>query len=436
MISRRRELLSLLLCFLTCLISTDLSAVLFQPGVGIGLEATDNVKLTPDDTKSELIANTYVGASISENEGALEYNADARLSRRKYLQDTFPDKRYLNLNASADWAMIKDHVDWFLRDRFSQRTIVALNANTPDNLQDSNVFTLGVNIRRPSASRHSFSLTPRFDQYYYEQSRTNNRQYSLAANWNYLLSRRTQTGISLKTKEIDYFESQFAGVRFNTLSALLSGQSKRTGYALSLGNTSVERDTGEATSGFSGFVRFSAELSSSSSLNAVASTSLTDTSSVTNAPDLPPGSGDDVQIVTDVVRNSNAGITYTREDASLRSSVWVRYGETTYSDNPLDRKTRGLGIRAAYPVQPLLVAGAYINYDRSNQLVSGREDERYRAGGDLNYSFSRKLRGTLDVEYRTKDSNVLSQNYDEFSVFASLVYGFGSVPRGSQAGGG
>ena len=82
------------------------------------------------------------------------------------------------------------------------------------------------------------------------------------------------------------------------------------------------------------------------------------------------------------------------------------------------------------------MAGAYVSYDRSNQLVSGREDERYIVGGDLDYSFSRKLRATLDVAYREKESNVQDQNYDEFSVFASLVYGFGNVQRSTRAGGG
>jgi hypothetical protein len=83
----------------------------------------------------------------------------------------------------------------------------------------------------------------------------------------------------------------------------------------------------------------------------------------------------------------------------------------------------------------LLTSGAYATYNRTEQLDTDRLDEYYTVGGNLNYRFSRKLRGLFDLKYRTKESTAPAQNYNEFSAFASLVYGFGNVRRPSRAGG-
>ena len=109
---------------------------------------------------NDLITVGYVGARLSENEGALTYDATTLFNNQSYTQDTFPDKHYFNLRGSADWAMIKDRFNWFLSDSFNQRTVNTLNSNTPDNLQDSNAFTFGANIRFTISARQNFSLTP------------------------------------------------------------------------------------------------------------------------------------------------------------------------------------------------------------------------------------------------------------------------------------
>ena len=87
-----------------------------------------------------------------------------------------------------------------------------------------------------------------------------------------------------------------------------------------------------------------------------------------------------------------------------------------------------------HPVTQLLTSNAYVNYNRTKQLDTTRLDENFTVGGNLNYNFSRKLHGLIDLKYRTKDSTFYLQNYEEVSVFASLVYGFGNVLRPSRAG--
>jgi len=431
---RRKNTVTFIAAWL-CFFSHGVFAVLFEPGVGIGVEYTDNATLVNEDKVNDLITVGYVGVRLSEDEGALTYDATASSNNTSYTQDTFPDQRYFNLGASADWAMIKDRFNWFLSNSFNQRTVNTLNSNTPDNLQDSNIFTFGANIRFPISARQSFSLVPMFSQYYYEVQLTDNKQYSLAANWNYQMFRTSNVGLSFSTRNIDYFEQDIADTRFTNLGIVLSGIQKRSSYAINLGSTNVRRDTGEETTGFSGYLNWFADLSSRSKFTTNFSTDLTDTSSAGVVSADIPGNGDDVQITTDVIRNSVAGLAYSREDGRLSSQISMRYSKITYSDNPLDRVIRVFGLNLNRPITGLLSGGAYVNYNRTKQIDTNQLDKRFTVGGNLRYNFSRKIHGLFDLKYRKKESTLASEDYDEYSAFVSLVYGFGGVQRPSRVGG-
>ena len=442
MFSGRRKIILKLLAAGLFLLSKPVCAVLFEPGVGIGVEYTDNATLVKEDKVNDLITVGYVGARLSENEGALTYDATTSFNNLSYTQDTFPDQHYFNLGASADWEMIKNRFNCLLSDYFYQRPIISDNSNTPDNLEDSNIFTFGANIKFPVSARQNFSLIPMFSQYYYEVLPTDNKQYSLAANWNYQMFRLTSVGLNLSARKINYTEKNLLGqsiedTTFTTLAFIFNGQRLRSSFSGSLGATNVERDNGDATTDFSGFLNWLTDLSSRSKFETLVSTDLTDTSSVAlrAAGDPAIGSGNDVQITADVIRNNIINLAYLREDASLSTRISARYHKMEYSDNPLDRIIRDFGLQFSYPVTQLLSSGAYVNYNRTKQLDTDRLDKRFTVGGELRYNFSRKLHGLFDLKYRKKESTFVTENYDEYSAFVSLVYGFGDVQRPTRTGG-
>jgi hypothetical protein len=167
------------------------------------------------------------------------------------------------------------------------------------------------------------------------------------------------------------------------------------------------------------------------------STDLTDTntaafSQATNPVD---GSNDDIQVTSDVIRNSVASATYSREDTSFSTRISARYNKVNYSSSPLDRIIQNYDLVLSHPVTALLSSGFYASYNYTKQLDTNVQNDRYTVGGDLKYSFTRKMRGLFDLNYRKKNSNFGPDNYDEFSVFFSLVYGFGNVQQPSQSGG-
>ena len=173
----RQQNLFIFLCFAGLLFCHKVyAAVVFEPGVGIGIESTDNATLSHDDPVDDLIFGSYVGARIADDQGSLIYDAAASFNKHNYTQDSFGDQRYFNLGLSSDWEMIRDRFHWFVTDSFVQTKVVSLGSNTPNNIQDSNVFTFGANIDYPFSARQSFSLVPMFTQYYYEVQSTDNKQ--------------------------------------------------------------------------------------------------------------------------------------------------------------------------------------------------------------------------------------------------------------------
>ncbi|VAW54803.1 hypothetical protein MNBD_GAMMA06-619 [hydrothermal vent metagenome] len=417
-------------------------ALEFQPGIGVGFEYTDNAGLTEDNKESDLIAIGYVGASLAEKTGPLQYAATTSFNNQSYTQGTFPDQRYFNLAADVDWEVARDYLNIFVSDYYSQRPVRTLNANTPNNIQDSNIITLGTIFNAPISARQNFSLTPVYRQYYYEVLATDNNQYSVDANWNYLFTRLTSVGLNFGVRNIDYTETNALGnslptTTFTNGSVLVSSQRKSSNFSINMGITNVQREGGGDTTGFTGRANWLASLTSRSTLDVSALTNLTDTSSVALAAAAAPvpGNPDDVQLSTDVIRNSLFSLRYQHDHASLKSSVWGEYRKIEYSNSPLDRIVRTFGVQFSYPITQLLSSSSYVSYNRTEQLDTIREDERYKIGGNLNYNFSRKLNGKFDLTYRTKESTNVTQNYKAFSVFFSLVYGYGDVYRPSRSAG-
>ena len=64
-------------------------ALEFEPGVGIGLEYTDNARLTPDNQVDDLIAVGYLGATLKETEGPLTADITASLNHHRYTKDSY-----------------------------------------------------------------------------------------------------------------------------------------------------------------------------------------------------------------------------------------------------------------------------------------------------------------------------------------------------------
>ena len=410
----------------------------FVAGASAAFEYTDNATLSSGVSSpivDDLIAITALSASLSEADGPLTYNSAATFSKNNYTKDTYEDQFNLGFSGIVNWQAIRDRLIFTVSDDFYQRSVNSLDASTPDNTQDTNVFLLSMNLLFPVSVRHDFSIVPSYRKYYYERAgavtNTNNEQYQLAASWKYQMYRLTNVGLRVSTRVVDY-ENEVSGfdlpdTTFNDLSLVISGTRVNSDFAIDLGTTYVKRDGEEGDNGFSGGALWNLNVSSRSVFNLQARSEITDTSSAsTNL----IGNGNEVQQVADVIRNSIFEVRYSRSDADLHSDLWLEYRKVKYDiAELLDYTARTTGARLSFPVSPLFSSSIGARYRQSERVNTERTDDSFIVDGGFEYSLARSLKTVFSLQYSTKESNDFAQNYNELSIFASLSYGYGGASR-------
>jgi hypothetical protein len=419
------------------LFATSASALEIEPGIGGGVEYTDNARLTSANEKHDLIAISYVGARISEDNGAISADATASFNHQHYTEDSYTDRQYLNLGATVDWEMVKNRFNWLMQDYYTQRPVNSLDAITPDNLQNVNIFTFGANMKVVITGRHTFSLHPEYRSFYYEGQPTDNQQYSLSANWNYQIYRLTSVGLNASRRNVDYDESGIANITFSSVYFAISTKRVRSDLSINLGATRVEKEGGRSTDGFAGNLGWLVNLASNSSVRTYIATDLTDSSNSSLNAAMDPGTGDpnNLQVTGDTIRNKVMTVAYNRQDGALDSGLTAELRELSYSgalNN--DRKIRSLNAAFNYPLTVLLSGGFYARYRNTELIDATRMDNVYTVGANLGYSLSRNLRGKFDIRFNNSASTDDTQDYNEFSAFVSLVYGYGNVSHPSRHG--
>jgi hypothetical protein len=419
------------------LFSFKISAVEFKPGVGVGLEYTDNATLTAENQLDDLIAVGYIGARLEEIEGPVTADITATLNHLRYTKDTFEDQRYFNLGATAGWEMVKSRFNWMLRNYYSQRPINSTDPNTPDNIQDTNVFTFGANMVFPISARQTFTLLPEYRNFYYEIQLTDNQQYSLFASWAYEMNSLNSIGWNASVRTVDYNEPLIDDVSFGSIFFTLSSLRARSNINTNLGTTYVERENGQSTKEFAGDLSWLVNLTSRSRIRTFIGTDLTDSSAGQLNATVDPEVGDpnNIQITTDVIRYQVISLGYFRQDGTLDSSLTGELSKLNYSESPNDRLIWNVNAVLNYPVTALLSSGFYARHNNTDYIDTSRIDNNFTIGGGIGYQLSRNLRSRFDIKYRNRDSTLDSASFDEWSVYASLTYGFGEPMRPTRSGG-
>ena len=427
----------LLLLYAAC-ISATVNAFQFQPGIGVGAMYTDNATLVPVDELEDTIALGYAGASLVETEGALTGDIQASLNHHRYTKDTYNDARYFDMSATLNWEMIKHRFNWYLQDFYTQRPIDLRDPTTPANIQDTNIFAFGARMTYPASARNIFSLIPEYRRFYYESISPDNQQLSVIGSWSYQVTRLTSAGLSISAREVDYEDPLVEDVTFITPTFVVNTIGARSTLRGNLGATFVEREHGQSGDGFSGNIDWLIEMTSHSQFRTYMSSELTDTSSSTFGSTVEPGTGNpnDIAITTDVIRNKIARVEYLRQDRTLDTTLYGDISEVDYSETPNDSRSRTLGGAMTYPVTALTTTGINVRFREYEFVNTARIDDRYLLSASLNYQFTRKLRTVAEVQYRKQDSNIQINDFDEFTAYLGLIYGFGDIMRPTDFAGG
>ncbi len=423
--------------------SPAVSALEIEPGIGAGLLYTDNAALVADNEEDDLVVVGYAGVNITEDGGPLRLNASADVIHLNYTNNTFSNKIYPSLRATAGWEQIKNRLDWKVQNYFTQRRTNAIDGVTPSNIQNTNAFTFGPDITLPITGRQSVLVSPEFRDFTYEDVGTDNRQYALSTSWVYQMYRTMSVKVNGSVTKVDYDgDGEVPDYTSTRAYVGISGTGARSTYSANFGRTKADRDNSSDKEGFTGDLTVQHELTGRSSARIHVASRITDTGNILLRSETDPDDGgfSNVQTSDDVVRDNIARLTYRRDDSTLKTRLWGELRDLDYNVEQNDREVKELGAQLDYQVTPLLTASLSGEYNRTKRTDIGARDDRYLITGTIAYNLTRKLSTYFDLRYQEQDSDGGSiSEYKEFSTFARFVYGFGTVSRpgsGGRSGGG
>jgi len=414
------------------------SALEIEPGVGAGLLYTDNAALAPENEEDDLVAVGYAGVNITEDDASWRVNALADVIHLTYTDNTFSDKTYPSLRASAGWEQIRGRLDWRVQNYLTQRRTDADGGATPSNIQNTNVFTFGPNITSPVTGRQTVSINPEFRKFTFEDFGTDNRQYALSASWVYKMYRTMDVGLNGSVVKVDYDGGGQVPDYTNTeINIGVSGSGARSTYGANFGRTRADRDNSSNREGFTGNLTLQYRLTGRSSARAYVASRITDAGNILLSSETDPDDGGftNVQTADDVVRDRIVRFTYSRDDYTFNTLVWVELRDLDYKIAENDRDWKQIGTRLNYQVTPLITTGLLGEYNRIKQTDIGTRDDRYSITGTIGYTLTQKLSANLDLRYQKQDSDSGSLNeYEELSTFVRLVYGAARITRPGGGG--
>ena len=402
-------------------------ALEYDTGASLGLESTDNAAKTSSNEVSDVVSTVFLGAGLQQKDGPLVLDADVSVREKSYAKGSFGDRTYLKISSTADWVISKDRFDLQIQDYFTQRTINSLEADTPANRQNINVFEIRPGIYFALSRRFSINLFPSYKRFYYEVSSADNEQTGLALNLAYQLSWLSSLGLTVDQTDTDYQSPVLADYTSKNFYLTFSTQRVRSSIQLSLGQTDIERPGGFGRSGTTGRLSWLQELSSHSSLKLTLSKDITESSNLALSAVVDSNGQVGIigEVVGDVLDRRSQRVTYLNTGSSVDTSFWISLDELTYAQSANDREVKNVGASLSYGLTSLVRSDTRLKYGDTTDLSSGRVDKLTGISSKLSYSYTRDIKANISLSYNKKDSTQAVKSYKAFSVFANISYGYG-----------
>jgi hypothetical protein len=408
-------------------------ALKLAPEASAGLKYSNNVLLQEANEKSSLVYTGLMGISIEEHSKLFSLTANTSIRSESYANSEInvDDKYYFNLGLSTKMDVIQRRLSFQLGNNFKQTIIDTSTPRVPDNIQDTNVFTFGSDIRIPLTPRQQLVLMPRYRKFYYETTDADNKQYSSTASWIYTLSPLTKLSLNGGITKVFYDDNSVVDSDYvsNNVNLGITRKLKRSNINIRLGVTNIQKDGQKDQNGHTGSLRWVRDLTSKSNISLTIKSELRDSSQslVGFLGDIElDESLDDLEseeITRDILISNSVRAEYNGRKSIMGFKVWGSFNDLDYKASPRDRELRSAGFQFNYPVMRMLNTTVYGSYRVTKEIDLLREERLRTLGVSANYRLARSLSCSFKLQNVDNQSDVNIYEYDEISVYAGIVYG-------------
>jgi len=419
-----RNRLSLALLGVLALLSPQVPALQVDADARLDVAHSDNIDKSETNEQSDQLITAGLSGTVAEKTGPLTGQATASLRQLDYLDNSFGNQTYIDLNSSAVWEQIRGRLSWRVHDYYSQNQIDNLGVDTPDNVENSNAFGISANIVFPVADRQRVSVVPSFQDFYFETSASDNRRLGVTAGWEYQFRKTITLTADATLEKTNFKNAANSDFSRRNLSGGISGQRAHSNYKARLGFTHIDRDIGTDVDGVSASLDWLVEVTGRSKLRAFVSSDITDSSYEFLNSAMDPGTGDytNVQTAGDVIRTRLARISYDRSGSAIDTSLWTELRNLEYTTSPNDREVKEVGASLGYRMTPQVSATFQASFNRVNETDTLTDQDTRLLGASIGYRLTRKLGLNFGLWQENRDSNLAGADYDELRISAGLGY--------------
>ena len=419
--------------FLITMVSPAAMAVRLDYTAEIGYLTSDNINLSSIDPVEENLLIPQLGFRLSENGSSVQAQVNGLIEYRDYLGGAFGNEFRGTLDGVVDWALIPERLKWSFADNLGLNPINLRQPDTPDNLQQTNVFSTGPTLQfRLGQTTNGLAELRYTDSYAEDTGEFNSGRTSAALRALRELDPTRRLSGNLEASKINYdSDSQ------------QSDYSRYAGYAgytqklaqldldIALGYSWLDFDAGEHVSGalFRSRLDWRASPHSTFGLGIYREISDASTSLASADAMLINGFGGisigGATISPDVFRSHRFEASYGLETTriSLNSAVSVgriRYVRDTALDS--DRNEFAAQLNLGYKLRPTLTLGLLGGFVRRDYQVGDLDTKDTLYGAYLRQQMSRHWGWRLDLSRNERDGQGDAFSYDENTAYVRLIY--------------
>ena len=399
----------------------------------IGYLHSDNINLSAVDPVAENVLIPQLAFRFSEDGSVVRAQVNGLVEYRDYLGGAFGNEFRGTLDGVVDWTLIPERLKWSFADSLGLNPINLRLPDSPDNLQQTNVFSTGPTLQfRLGQSTMGLAELRYTDSYAQTTNEFNSGRLSAALRALKDLDSTRRLSANLEASKINYDNN-----------SQQSDYTRYAGYAgytqklsqldldVALGYSHFDFDRGEHIN--AALIRtnlnWRASAQNTFGLGVYRDISDAATSLAISNADIGNGFGGisigGAAISPDVYKNHRIEGRYALETVRISLISSVSFGTIRYiSDSAIDSDRNELEGRVdlAYKLRPNLTLGVLAGIIRRDYQVGNVDTRDTLFGAYLRQQMSRHWGWRVDIARNERKDQTDALSYHESSAYVRLIY--------------
>jgi hypothetical protein len=425
--------LSTVTCALSLAASASAQAVGLDYSLQAGVGYSDNINESAIDPVGEALFIPRVNFTVDEKGADVQAQAVGDIEYRDYLGGDFNNELRGQLSSVVNWVIAPQRMSFDFEDYAAVAPVNILVSNAPNNLQQTNVFTLGPSFNFRLDPTLNLQTDLRFTNSLASQTDDFNSNRGLAAlRAVKLLDPTTQLSANVTVEDV-HFTDAIGDPDYRRDEVFGRYQSKLASFDLdvALGYTRLDFSQEPNQSGLLARGAMTWHANPDNSLSIGFARQFADASQdmmVDPSALLTTGLGNGIVVGTTAITSQvflehqlNATYLYQSERVTLRAAPY--YNRYEYEAAPeLNQTAHGVVVGAGYRLTKLWSINLDALEETRDYRDIDRRDEDIRFDLYLSHQFTMHWSGRIDFIRNERNSNALDQGFRENVAMVAVIY--------------